>query len=314
MRASATRASHGTTQRSASNGPFLHTRSLFPTRTASIPGFPRSGPRSMMLADWASRLLVDGPVAAIALPTEGQPAEEVDQFVSQLAERLARLTASKGNTSVTRAIRRAQFEALSLTAELYLQTLDRSNEGENEVERRYAACECSFAGQVLERETELVNALVRMQTAAQLLGAAGSSTETRSSSNIHAKSLPVLRQRAEEAMLAELGWSIAPLNVPRTFLATFRGTRTGGIPGWFDAFALYLAWQIKTQASLRLGLVPELRASDNGHVRSINAYLSELNAAATVLAHKFDEVLQREPGATREEPPPRASAMGESKD
>src|SRR5919197_5770427 len=170
MRASATRGSRGTTPRWALHGLFLRIRSLCPTRTASIPSSPRSGLRSMISADWSSRLLVDAPVAAIALPTEGQPAEEVDQVVSQLAKRLARLTDSTGNTAVIRAIRRAQFEALGLSAELYLHTLDRSDDDQNEVERRYAACVASFAEQVLARETALVKALVCMKTAAHLIG------------------------------------------------------------------------------------------------------------------------------------------------
>ena len=274
-----------------------------------MPSSPRSGLRSMISADWSSRLLVDAPVAAIALPAEGQPAEEVDQFVSQLGKRLARLTDSTGNTAVIRAIRRAQFEALGLSAELYLHTLDRSDDDQNEVERRYAACVGSFAGQVLARETELVKALARMQTAAQLLGPAQGRTDLWTTSDIHGRSLPVLRQRAEGAMLAELDWSIAPLPIPHTFLAIFRGTQAGGIPGWFDAFALYFAWQVKTQSSLRLALFPELRSSDDSNVRSINAYLSELNAAATALAHKFDDILN---GPTAEPRPERGARMEET--
>jgi tetratricopeptide (TPR) repeat protein len=258
----------------------------------------------MISADWASRLLVDAPVAAIVLPAEGQPPEEIDRFVSQLAKRLAALTASNKNALAIRAIRRAQFEALSLTAELYLQTLGRSKEG-REDERRYGACVCSFAEQVLAREAELVNAVTRVQTAARWLGAARASTDFWTTSDIHIRSLPVLRQRGEDAMLAELEWSIAPVQVPRAFLAIFGGTRPDGIPGWFDAFALYLAWQMKTHASLRLALFPELRSGNDSNARSLHAYLSELQASATALAHRFDEVLHREPEAAIEEPAPR---------
>jgi hypothetical protein len=75
-----------------------------------MPEAVRQGPQaSTAFRTRCGRLLIAAPVAALALPAEGQPTEEVERFISQVAMRLARLADPNRYTAVIQAIRRAQF-------------------------------------------------------------------------------------------------------------------------------------------------------------------------------------------------------------
>lgn len=113
----------------------------------------------------------------------------------------------------------------------------------------------------------------------------------------------VFRRICEDTMLAELGMALGESGIPDIFFRNFKGDDEQN-PGWFDAFRLYLAWQINSNenwwyTALFVGLADQAGAGSNAQQT-----FDQLYEEARAIALRFDHATKSEKSISRADGPP----------
>lgn len=218
-------------------------------------------------------------IAAAAAVLAGTIAEDDAAIAANVAAELtAHLDALAGEAvfaDMPSALREAELQALQITLSVFEAGLPKDDGEVVSASRAFHIAAVQYSA------TELA-----MLAAAR--GAHGLRRIKRASSEIAApRSLAEIRVSVEEALLIDLDLAIGPERIPERFLVLFLDRERRGT-SWFDAFALYVAWYIRSDAGLGASLAEAPASSLDAVGLDMPALLERLFARSkdTALRHE----------------------------
>ena len=180
--------------------------------------------------------------AVLAAAATGKEPRAAEQLAADLAVRLDALADERIFADLPEALREAELQALQISLAIYAAGLAQGPSAGRTFHEAAVAFSASELATTRSMRATLGSARRRKR---QPLATASAP-----------EPITALRRAAEEGLLVDLDLAVGPLPLPDRFLALFLDAQPDGC-GWFDAFSLYVAWHIRSDAGLQQALAGE---------------------------------------------------------